>query len=134
MAKEETYVEYLRRVGADYRASDPESATAEDYDNAANRIASLEQAVDPRLRQALIKLVDAFGLDDRSMFEPDQRKALAYAERALKACKGDPLAKLETAVEGCAYDMYGSLYSMIDARKVVVAAREVCGLKPMPEN
>lgn len=41
---------------------------------------------------------------------------------------------LREAVEACAFDQYGSLYSMIDARKVVVAARALLGMPPMPEN
>ena len=86
--KPETFVEYLRRVGSDYQASaeasgnacaSEPSPTAEDYQRAADTIEDFSRA--------LARMVDAFGLDDRSMFEVDQRRALRAAERLMAGYK-----------------------------------------------
>lgn len=41
--------------------------------------------------------------------------------------------ELRKALEACIFDMYGNLYSIEEARKVVVAARKLLGMPPMPE-
>lgn len=41
---------------------------------------------------------------------------------------------LKAALEACTFDQYGCLYSVREARRVVVAARALLGLPAMPEN
>lgn len=77
----ETFPQYLNRVGTDYQTSaratnpDEDSPTAEDYFRAADTIEDLSKAI--------ARMIDAFGLDDRSMFTVEQRKALRAAERLM---------------------------------------------------
>lgn len=77
--KPETFVEYLRRVGSDVQASytpaEETSPTAEDYQRSADAIEDLAKAING--------MIDAFGLDDRSMFTVEQRRALKASERLM---------------------------------------------------
>lgn len=81
--KPETFVEYLRRVGSDVQASyepkEETSPTAEDYQRSADAIEDLAKAIHG--------MIDAFGLDDRSMFTVEQRRALKASERLVTGYK-----------------------------------------------
>lgn len=71
----ETFVQYLRRVGADYRRSDSDSATADDYDMVAKRIEELEDAL-----QGLIDCPD-MNMDSMEQESLNQRdNAVAVVE------------------------------------------------------